>query len=170
MLCGLILLGLQLLLTRPGSAGSQVDGRYLVDCGPKVTVPMAVCVIAVITYRAGCLFAYQCSPIRFHPLSIPLDIFVAVCGVTSLFFLKRLAVKYDERVVTFGRMFRRPDKIHWEAIREARWVGRYGELLIAWEGGSREIHYWWRGAPQFVDALRSRGVAVESVPRPFEIR
>jgi hypothetical protein len=166
-LIGLMAIGLQFLSARGGPPGRQIDGRYQVDCGPMVTVPIAVTVIAVLVYRAGCLFVYQCSRIRLLPLEIPLDIFVAACGIGSLFFLNRLVVRYDDRLITFGRMFRRPDTICWRDIREARWVGRYGELLIVWEGGSREIHYWWRGAAELVESLRSHGIQVESPRRPF---
>lgn len=168
LLCGLALLGMQFVMTRPGPSGKRIDGRNQVDCNPMVVVPIIGAVVALVVYRVGCLYAYQCVPLRLVPLRIPMDIFFAVGGIVCLLALKRRIVRYDDCHVTIGWVFRRPETIEWAAIRQARWVGRYGELLIVWEGGTREIDYWWRGAGQFVDALRSHGVEVAPAPRPFK--
>jgi hypothetical protein len=165
---GLALLGMQFVLTRPGAQGKLVEGRYRVEGGPLVTWPLVAALVALVSYRFGCLFAYQCEPMRLDPMNIPADIFAAfVCGV-CLIAMKRGEISYDDDTITIGRVFGSPETIRWSDIQNARWIGRYGELLLVWEGGTRSFHYWWRGAPGFVESLRSRGINVPGPPRPFK--
>jgi hypothetical protein len=163
-----MLLGLQFVMSRPGPAGKQIDGTHLVDANPIVVVPLIGLLASLIVYRVGCVFAYQCEPFRLAPFSIPQDMFFAIGCAAALIAMRRLTVRYDDRHITIGRVFGSPETIPWDAIQEARWVGRYGELLIIWRDGKREIHHWWRGAGQFVDALRSHGLEVPPAPRPFK--
>lgn len=168
LVCGLALLCLQFLMSRPGARGRQVEGRYRVEAGWIVIVPLLGALIALVSYRFGCLFAYECDAVRLVPLDIPMDLLVAfVCG-SCLIVVKRREIRYDDHTIIIGRAFQSSDTIQWSDVRSVRWVGRYGELVLVWEGGTRSFHYWWRGAPDFIEALRTRGLDIPERSRSAE--
>lgn len=158
--CGAALLGLRFVMSRPGARGRQIDGRFRVEAGWIVTLPLLGALVALAAYRFGCLFAYRCDAVRLVPLNVPMDLFAAfICGC-CLIFMKRGEINYDDQAIVIGRAFGSSETIRWSDVREVRWVGRFGEALIVWEGGRREFNYWWRGAPDFIEALRARGIEI----------